>query len=50
MALSCPDAPPLVLWAEIAGMFLGQLEFLTVFSSLVKLLRGGSTQTGIKLL
>jgi trk system potassium uptake protein TrkH len=34
-----PDAPPLVLWAEIAGMFLGRLEFLIVFSSLIKIAR-----------
>ncbi|MEX1230214.1 MAG: TrkH family potassium uptake protein, partial [Planctomycetaceae bacterium] len=33
------DAPPLVLWTEIAGMFLGRLEFLIVFVSLTKIVR-----------
>jgi trk system potassium uptake protein TrkH len=33
------DAPPLVLCTEIAGMFLGRLEFLIVFISMVKLTR-----------
>jgi trk system potassium uptake protein TrkH len=34
-----PDAPPLVLWTQTVGMFLGRLEFLIVFEGLVKIWR-----------
>jgi trk system potassium uptake protein TrkH len=33
------DAPPLILWTEIAGMFLGRLEFYVIFFSLIKLFK-----------
>jgi trk system potassium uptake protein TrkH len=39
VGVTAPSAPALVLWAEIAGMFLGRLEFLIVLSSAVKLAR-----------
>lgn len=39
VGVTSADAPLLVLWAEIAGMFLGRLEFLIVFIGLVKLAR-----------
>jgi trk system potassium uptake protein TrkH len=32
-----PDAPSLVLWTQIVGMFLGRLEFLIVFEGIVKM-------------
>ena len=34
-----PQTPPTILWAEIAGMFLGRLEFFVVIVSLVKVAR-----------
>jgi trk system potassium uptake protein TrkH len=33
-----PNAPSVVLWTEIAGMFLGRLEFFVIIYSLLKLL------------
>ncbi len=39
IGVTSADAPPLILWAEIVGMFLGRLEFLIVFVALVKLAR-----------
>jgi hypothetical protein len=33
-----PNAPSVVLWTEIAGMFLGHLEFFVIIYSLLKLL------------
>jgi trk system potassium uptake protein TrkH len=39
IGVTAPDAPPLVLWAEIVGMFLGRLEFLIVFVGVSKLVR-----------
>lgn len=35
------DAPAGVLWTEIAGMFLGRLEFFVIFVGLAKLIRDG---------
>ena len=37
IGVTTPDAPTLVLWTQIAGMFLGRLEFIVVFSSVLKL-------------
>jgi len=38
LGVTRPDAPPTVLWTEIAGMFLGRLEFFVVIVGLRKLL------------
>ncbi|MBN2128417.1 MAG: hypothetical protein JW741_02935, partial [Sedimentisphaerales bacterium] len=35
------DAPSLVLWTEICGMFLGRLEFFVVIVSVVKIVQDG---------
>jgi len=32
-------SPPLVLWTETLGMFLGRMEFFVVFASIVKIVR-----------
>jgi trk system potassium uptake protein TrkH len=37
VGITAADAPPLVLWTEILGMFLGRLEFFVVVVSLVKM-------------
>ena len=39
LGVTGPDAPLGVLWTQIAGMFLGRLEFLVVFIGLVKIAR-----------
>ena len=39
VGVTLPTAPPGVLWAEIAGMFLGRLEFFVVLASAAKLTR-----------
>ena len=39
IGVTSADAPPLVLWAETVGMFLGRLEFLIVFVGIAKLVR-----------
>ncbi|MDY0165671.1 MAG: potassium transporter TrkG [Thermoguttaceae bacterium] len=39
VGLTTPDAPLGVLWTQIAGMFLGRLEFFVVFIGLVKIAR-----------
>jgi trk system potassium uptake protein TrkH len=36
-ALTRPNSPPVVLWTETVGMFLGRLEFFVIFVSAVKL-------------
>jgi trk system potassium uptake protein TrkH len=36
-----PDMPDVALWAETLAMFLGRLEFLIVFTSLIKLVGDG---------
>lgn len=41
VGVTSTQAPVLVLWAQIAGMFLGRLEFFVVIVSLVALLRDG---------
>ena len=37
VGVTAANAPPLVLWAEILGMFLGRLEFFVIVVSLVKI-------------
>jgi len=37
------SSPPIVLWTEILGMFLGRLEFFVVFVSLGKIIRDSAT-------
>jgi trk system potassium uptake protein TrkH len=37
--ISVASAPPLVLWTETIGMFLGRLEFFVIFISLGKVIR-----------
>ena len=39
VGVTAPDAPIGLLWTEITGMFLGRLEFLTVFVGLIRLSR-----------
>jgi len=39
IGVTLASSPPLVLWTEILGMFLGRLEFLVVFVSLGKIVR-----------
>ncbi|NJL78060.1 MAG: TrkH family potassium uptake protein [Richelia sp. RM2_1_2] len=39
VGVTAADAAPSLLWAETVGMFLGRLEFFTVFVGLVRLLR-----------
>ena len=39
VGVTAPDAPIGLLWTEIAGMFLGRLEFLTVFVGLIRISR-----------
>ncbi len=41
LGVTSPQAPRLVLWTEIAGMFLGRLEFFVVIVSVVKLAHDG---------
>jgi trk system potassium uptake protein TrkH len=38
VGITSPDAPPGVLWVEMAAMFLGRLEFFTVVVGLFRLL------------
>ena len=39
VGVTSADAAPVLLWAETVGMFLGRLEFFTVFVGVVRLLR-----------
>ena len=39
IGITAADAPVGVLWAQVAGMFLGRLEFFTVFIGVVCMLR-----------
>ena len=39
IGVTTPNASPIILWTESAGMFLGRLEFLVVISALIKLAR-----------
>lgn len=38
VGVTSPTSPPLVLWTEIGGMFLGRLEFLVVIIGAVRIL------------
>ena len=37
VGVTAPDAPIALLWTEIAGMFLGRLEFFPVFVGLIRI-------------
>jgi len=37
--IATASSPPLVLWTETLGMFLGRMEFFVIFASLVKIAR-----------
>jgi trk system potassium uptake protein TrkH len=37
VGVTTPDAPPTLLWTEIIAMFLGRLEFITVFVGVIRL-------------
>jgi trk system potassium uptake protein TrkH len=39
VGLTSPNANGIVLWTEIIGMFLGRLEFLIVFFSIIKMFK-----------
>lgn len=39
VGVTAPDAPSTLLWTEIVAMFLGRLEFLTVFIGLIRIVR-----------
>jgi trk system potassium uptake protein len=39
VGITSPNAPRVVLWTEILGMFLGRLEFFVVFVSVAKIAR-----------
>ncbi len=39
IGVTLPNASPVILWTESAGMFLGRLEFLVIFSAIIKLAR-----------
>ncbi len=39
LGVTAPNAPPLVLWTETLGMFLGRLEFFVVIVGLQKVVR-----------
>ena len=39
VSVTAPDAPSTLLWTEIVAMFLGRLEFLTVFVGLIRIVR-----------
>ena len=39
LGVTAPNAPPLVLWTETIGMFLGRLEFFVVIVGLQKIVR-----------
>ncbi|MEW6356340.1 MAG: TrkH family potassium uptake protein [Planctomycetota bacterium] len=43
IGVTAAAAPPLVLWTEAFGMFLGRLEFFIIFAALWKLLRDSRT-------
>lgn len=51
VGLSCgitsPSSPPLVLWTEIIGMFMGRLEFFVIFVSIGKIMRDVSCVFGL---
>ncbi len=37
IGVTSPDAPTGLLWTQIIGMFLGRLEFFTVFIGIIRL-------------
>lgn len=39
VGVTAPDAPSTLLWTEIVAMFLGRLEFMTVFVGVIRLLQ-----------
>ena len=39
VGVTCANAPAAMLWAEILGMFLGRLEFFTVFIGIIRLFK-----------
>ncbi|MGB3612521.1 MAG: TrkH family potassium uptake protein [Elainellaceae cyanobacterium] len=39
VGVTAADAPPGLLWTQIVGMFLGRLEFFTVFVGVIRLLK-----------
>ena len=39
VGVTAADAPVGVLWTQVVGMFLGRLEFFTVFAGVVCILR-----------
>jgi trk system potassium uptake protein TrkH len=39
VGITSPTAPSVVLWTEILGMFLGRLEFIVIYVSLIKIFR-----------
>ncbi|GAB4352801.1 MAG: hypothetical protein Kow0099_37030 [Candidatus Abyssubacteria bacterium] len=39
VGLTGPSAPSAILWTEMAGIFLGRLEFFVVIYSLLKIFR-----------
>ncbi|MEM8829206.1 MAG: TrkH family potassium uptake protein [Cyanobacteria bacterium P01_G01_bin.19] len=43
IGITSPDAPPGILWTEIIGMFLGRLEFFSVFVGLIRIYRDFQT-------
>ena len=46
VGVTAPTSPPLVLWAEICGMFLGRLEFFVIFLSLMKVFKDMAAMLG----
>lgn len=48
VGVTSATAPPLVLWTEIVGMFLGRLEFLIVFVAIAKVARDVPRLTRIR--
>ncbi|RJP26182.1 MAG: TrkH family potassium uptake protein [Candidatus Abyssobacteria bacterium SURF_5] len=43
IGLTGPAMPPGILWTEIAGMFLGRLEFFVVIYSIIKIFRDAAS-------
>lgn len=46
VGVTTASSPPLVLWTEIMGMFLGRLEFFVILVSLVKIVRDSFVSCG----
>lgn len=43
IGVTSPGAPPMVLWTESVGMFLGRLEFFVIFIALGKIVQDAAT-------